>query len=475
MRTRFAAVLATLAIAVAAGCGGKEGGPPGERASGAQVVPASTAFLLRLNTDFESEQLAALENLSERFPVLKQALESLGDGDVTLDELKAALGPELDLLALDRTDFDEEAFLGLTQPKDEAAFRALLERQDEPPVVEEIDGWQVFADERETIDRFKNERRGGALAGDERFQEATGGLPEDALATLFIDGEALQEAVKEQREDGFREAVLSGLERLRWVSAAVAVEEHGLGVELRVGAEGIEARPYASELVSEVPADALLFLSFKGLDEPLEDLLANEELQKLLGPARQLLGETLEEVVALFEGELALYARPGTPLPEVTLVLKTPDVERDLATLDRLAGLVALATKKTPEETEVAGVTAKRLDFDQLSLYYAGFDGKLVLTTAESGIEGLAEPGLTLAEATRFQTAAEAAGLPGETAGFVYVDVAEALPLIENVAELAKKPIPAGVRENLEPLQTLLLYGSVDGDTAALKGFLAVE
>ena len=74
--------------------------------------------------------------------------------------------------------------------------------------------------------------------------------------------------------------------------------------------------PFRSELIEEVPAGALAFLSFNGLGEGLSG-----GAQGLQG----LLPFDLNEVAALFAGETAVYVRPGTPEPSITLVTEVDD------------------------------------------------------------------------------------------------------------------------------------------------------
>lgn len=475
MRLRLtAAVLALLAVGLAAGCGGGGGGSKSAAAAGgASVAPKSTAFLLQLDTDFDGGPWQTLDGLLKKFPDGTKLYSSIaGKGADFEQDVKPALGPETDVLALTGEDLDKSAFVSLTQPRDPAKFQTMIAKDTDHPVTEEIERWEVIADDRATIDRFKRARNDGTLADSGSYKDATAGLPGDALARLYVDGAVLTAAVSKQLKTGT--GPVPGVGRISWLSGAMTATETGFGLELRLKGDEIEAKPFASELLSQVPADVLLALDFKGLDAFLDELRRNPAVEKQLGGAGKFLGTTIDDLVKLFAGEGALYVRSGTPSPEITLVLKVDDEAAALATVDKLVGIVALASKKAPEPVTVAGVDAKRVALGKtLSLVYAAFDGKLVVTTAESGIDALKGGGEKLAAAQGFKDLQAAAAMPDETAGFLYANVRDALPLIDSL--MKKKPMKPETRRNLEHLGATLLYGTLDGNVASLKGFVTVQ
>jgi hypothetical protein len=178
----------------------------------------------------------------------------------------------------------------------------------------------------------------------------------------------------------------------------------------------------------------------------------------------------LDDVIALFKGEGAFYARPGAPA-EYTLVLKVGDEQAASATLDRLATLVSAVLQRVPKPVVIGGVAAKKLSVGKFTVFYAVFGGKLVITSAESGIAGLeAGGGARLAGSQAWKSAAAAAEMPGETAGVFFADVPRALPLLAK-----SKALSPQVKRNLAPIGTALVYGSVDGSVLSLKGFVSVR
>jgi hypothetical protein len=65
--------------------------------------------------------------------------------------------------------------------------------------------------------------------------------------------------------------------------------------------------------------------------------------------------------------------------------------------------------------------------------------------------------------------------MPDSTAGFLYVNLKDAIPLIENLVTAQGGTISPTVQQNLEPLNTALVYGSVNGQQAELTGFVGVK
>src|SRR5207248_3205521 len=126
-----AAALAVLAF-VGAGCGGgsKSGGTGSSGA--ASIVPASAPVYISIDTSLNSDQWKSLDSLLDKFPgkaklltQLRQSFES--DSKVSWkDDVKPALGPEVDVAVLDLESGSD--VVGLLQPKDEDAFNRVVKK-----------------------------------------------------------------------------------------------------------------------------------------------------------------------------------------------------------------------------------------------------------------------------------------------------------------------------------------------------------
>jgi hypothetical protein len=486
MRLRAVAVglLASLALAAGA-CGGSDavtGGGEGSEAAG--FVPATAPAFITLNSDFESEGWKNLEALLNKFPDREQALsqlrEGLEAGNVTFEEIKAAVGPEIGIAVLAFEGDTGNAF-GLTEAKDQSKLDALIQKLDETDtsdgdsVKEVVDGWTIISDNQAAIDAAKRAHDGDSLSESDAFEEAMGDLSGDALARFYVDGATLTRELDAQSQGAATS--LAGGGTLKSIAGQVTAEDDGIGFDLITRTEGgTEPKLYTSELVDAVPADVLVYASFSGLGDQLTKASSNPQLQQQLQMVQGLLGISVTELADLFQGEAAFYVRQGAPIPEITLALTVENEQQSLAQVDRLAQRLAqFGGGGAPTETTIGDVKAKQIRLQNFAVYYAAFDGKLVITSATTGISELSGGGDKLSGDETFTEAKEAAEMPDETAGFLYVNIEDALPLLENFAQTAGEPLPSEARSNIEPLRSALFYGTAEKGKAQVKGFLRIE
>jgi hypothetical protein len=150
-------------------------------------------------------------------------------------------------------------------------------------------------------------------------------------------------------------------------------------------------------------------------------------------------------------------------------VLLTSDEQAASNTLDGLATLAGAVAQAAPEHLTVQGVKVTKITVQKTTLYYGVFDGKVVVTSAPSGIRGLALDGPRLTGTGGWQSASTAVDLPRETAGIVYGDAATALPLLAKLTG-AKSRQPAKL-----PFGRGMAYASVDGSVLSVKGYVGVR
>jgi hypothetical protein len=486
MRLRGLAVglVATLAL-VAGGCGGSDEvtGSAAGAGESAGFVPATAPAYVYVNTDFDSDAWKNVQALLNKFPDREQALQQLRQGleagSVTFDELEAALGPETALAVLS-FEGDAAAF-GLNEATDQAKLDALIQKLDaadssgDDTVKEVVDGWTIISDNQAAIDAAKRAHEGESLADSDTFEEAMSDLSGDAVLRFYVDGAALSRQLDAQAQG--TATSLAGGGTLQSLAGQVTSADDGFGFDLVARTEGgDEPTTYASELVSEIPADALLYLSLGGFGDQLKQASSNAQLQQQLGAIQGLLGISVTELAELFNDEAALYVRQGAPIPEITLALTVDNEQQALATIDRLAQrLGQFAGGGAPTTTKIGDVDAKRLTLQNFAVYYAAFDGKLVITSATTGISELSGGGAKLADDDTFKAAKDSADMPDETAGFLYVNIEDSLPLLENFAQTAGEPLPNEARANAEPLQSALFYATGEKGKSRVKGFLRIE
>ena len=410
---RIAALVAVAALLLA-GCGGSERGA-GDLGSAAGVVPASATSFVAVATDPDSDEWKSLERVLERFPDWERLLGSFARarGEESLDwgrDVQPALGDEAALVTLGRDRYT------LVWPDDEKKLDALLARADEPSATREIEGVTVVGEDEAALDRFEEARGdGAALADSEAFESAFEDLPGGAFAKAWHAPKA---------------------------TAAVAVAERDAIVLQGAGGDDRGAA-YESVLVADVPADAVAVASFRG-GKGLDHVAAR------LGPFG---GPQLRRVAPLLEDETVVYARAGAALPEVTVVAKTGDPAAAVAALDETTGGAA-------QRVRIAGADARRLTVGPLTLVFAGYRDRFVLTTSADGLQTLRTPGPRLVDARPFRTAAERAGLPDRTTGFAYADLARASQFGELLLPLAGIELPPGLVANLEALRSVVVFGT---------------
>lgn len=485
----FAVALVTGLAVVTAGCGG--GGDGASSAAGADVVPASVPVFISVNTDFEGDQITTFRTLLDKFPgsdgLLRMALAELEQEDVDFEQdVKPALGAELDMVLLDLGQGgeapDPEA-VALLQPDDPAKLDALLEKDTDgtPIVKEEVDGWTVLAESQASIDRFKEMRSSGTLADSGRFADAMEGLPDDALARAYVNADAI---VKSYQATGaplsaqaFDQLFPNGVPS---VGGTVSAEEGGL----RLQATGKTTQPtdtFEASLPDELPAGAIAYVGFNNLAKGVREGLksageANDQFDQQLGQIELALGLSLDrDVLPLFEqeGAIAVYpAASGSGVPSIQLVMEVDDPDQAIQTIDRLLARAAQFSPgiPTPESIDIGGVKAKAVEYQGTTIIYAGFDGKLVITNAADTIEATQGSGEKLSDDQTYTSARENAGVPGETNGILYVNLNSAFELVE-----AQEEQPPQVQENVEPLDSFLLYSTADDGRVTVSGFLAIQ
>jgi hypothetical protein len=222
-----------------------------------------------------------------------------------------------------------------------------------------------------------------------------------------------------------------------------------------------------------VPADALAFLTFRGgdaLDGQLKQLNENQMYREGLRELERMVGVPFDRLFSLFENEVAFYIRPGTPIPEFTLLLEAKD---EKAALRDVNSIISALSRTLPAQP--CHVPAECTDLNGVEISRAAFDGKVVITTQWRAIEKVRSGGPSLEDDDAFKEAREAAGLPDQNSGFVWLDLEDGLPLLLGFADLSGEEIPSEFRRNLEPLRSLVAWAEQDGRTSTAELFLAID
>lgn len=473
-RLRLAALAALIALALA-GCGGDGGGSAAQGRAGLDIVPASAVAYVSVSSDLESSQWKRLREHVDRFPDAERLVDQLvsalaGEGVDWKRDVEPALGPEVAIVALNTDDDLEPEPVILTQPDDEQKLDQLLAKSDEVFVRREIEGWQAVAKDAAQIDAYVAALEKGKLADSQVFDEATADLPDEALMTLYVDGDALRGAARKAGQPD----EIPGFGKLRWIAGAAEAVGQGIRFAGTFKASGLDAlQEYTPTLLDRVPADVLAAGSFKGVTTQLDAVREQPGFGRAARRAERFLGVSLDELAKLLGDEGAFYVRPAAPIPEVTLLLRVDDEAAARLTLSRLAGRLTGALLAQQGQTTLDGARADYVEAQGLRVTYSVAGGVATVTTARA----LARPdeGDRLADSGAFGTAKDAAGLGDETAGFLYVDLERTASLIGGFAGAAGEEVPPELERNLRPLKSLVTHATRDGDEIGFVSLLSVD
>jgi hypothetical protein len=157
-------------------------------------------------------------------------------------------------------------------------------------------------------------------------------------------------------------------------------------------------------------------------------------------------------------------------------VAQVSDEEKAQNILNRLATLAAASGSLQVQSVQIGQIDAKEITVSNgTSAFAAVFDGNLVTSNSRAALEDMQGTGPKLADDSAYQAALAGAQAPQETSGFLYSDLQETLQYVFDYAESSGGSIPPVVKDNTAPLRGLLLYGSEDGGSFTLTGFLGIQ
>jgi hypothetical protein len=435
MRRATISAIVAAAASVVAGCGGTT--DVGAGAAG--FIPAGVPAFVSVNTDLGSEQWRTLATLAAKLPGRANFLQMMKRGfqhdeGVSWDkDLQPALGDELVIAWLD---FDHGGgdIVGLVRPRDVDAFKRVIADTPEHLVFARVGEWYVVSDRRATLQLFRRlkSKTQRTLADDATARDALGALPRDSLVHVYVNGHALHRAIARQPEADAK-ALVNRLGRLDWLAANVRAQSDGVRLDVtlhgRAGRALTRAAGHAfePELTHNVPADAYAYLGFHGSRGMLTQLV---NLTNTTG--FDLLGEFVRPIAPLFEGENALYVRPGDgQIPEVTLVMEPRK------------GIDALHRLRSYLSDYLGGA----------ELSYAKVGDRLVVSDLPGGIAAFKHHAKALADDEDFRDA----GMQPRVRELVWVDVRGALGAVQR---LGGTHIPAEVVQNVKPLRSAVEYAA---------------
>jgi hypothetical protein len=256
MRRAVLLILALAAIA-AAGCGG--GDDSGSALdSTLAFLPKDTTFAVAIDTNVDGDQYKALGKLLNKFPFGNQLkdnvlgqLEQSSGGIRYRDDVKPVLGNPLVVGAVDPQALmgNSNAFVVALKAKDKDKLRALIDRT-KPRKTGEASGatlyrdgstsfavkddMVVLANDDALLKQALERADGDDHFSEDAFNKGMSGLPDNALARVYTDVEALLKS-----DPGSADA-----RRIRWIAAlrelglTVTARDDAIDVDFRVRTEG---------------------------------------------------------------------------------------------------------------------------------------------------------------------------------------------------------------------------------------------
>lgn len=453
--TAVAAFAAVGFGAFAAGSGG--GDPP---ATGASVAPADSVAFVSVDSDLGSSQWQTLNGLLAKLPGGQGLVSTLEHGLQQrtglswADDVQPALGPELDVVLLPATSGGKPEAVLLTQPNSEAKLQALLAKVGQAggpkPLAADVGGWTAISESQAALDAVTG--ASSRLADSSTYQAATARLAGNALVTAYANGVEAKQLVS-----GLGVATHAGDRQLVWASGDVVTSDGGIQIDGYFRSDGgSSTQPYASQLVSEIPSGALAVADFQAKGATGAQTATSSPLG------------ALQSLATALDGETAVYVSPGSPFPAVTLVTRSSDPQAVVGAIhDALTNLGASAG------TGASGSFGLGSILGALQLSHAVVGKDVVVSTSQQAVTAFAGAGQKLADDEAFQQATAAAGMPEKTTGFVYVNLKEALPLLQGLASLAGGSAPGG---DLSALRSLTAFGSgATGGVSSFRVFLDVQ
>src|SRR5919204_1737490 len=486
MKLRLLAVAA--AVFLVAGCGGNGGA---STPAGAGVVPGSAAAFIWVDTDLKSDQWRTAKALFDKFPgrakLLAQLNKALSKQNLDFNrDVKPALGDEFDVVFLDFAHNGNDV-VGLAKPHNRAKFEKLVTAGPDPSVTGKVRGWTVVADKQELIERFRTAANGKSLADDDAFSNAFGSLEDTTIARAYVSGRALERAY----ERGFEgQTQVRPQDFLTFGPIVASAKAQQGGARVDADAEmHVKLKPdptpdvYEAKLPRELPAGALLYVSYAQLDKEVRATI--NELERVLPNFRQqrtqvesALGTSLRrDIYPLLSGEAAFAIYPAAPIPRFEFVLAVKNEAEARRLLERVNALMAFSGEVAPRTVKVgvARVSEVKVPGQRFTVDYAVFDHKLVIENGTGGIAGLQEHGAKLGDDPPYKGARADGRTPAKSIGFVYANLRDGLPVAFKYARQTGSVVPADAVENTRPLQSTIVSFTRDGDHFKGVGFVGIK
>jgi Protein of unknown function (DUF3352) len=487
VRRLAAAFIAVTALA-ATGCGGGGGG--GSLPDGAGIAPSSAIGFVTVNTDFSSAQWKQVAKLADRFPGTPQLIAQFEkETGLTLDDVKPALGPEVDAVWLDAQNNGDDV-VALTKPDSRAKLETLLEKsrskgESKAQSIQVLD-WVAISGSKDVLQRFKTAALlKKPLSGDGDFKKAFEKLDPDSSVRAWVSGDLVQSAMdKGLQGSGAPPRLTHEVGDLKAIVGGAKAESDGAALDVDAVIDPTpDPATFRPSVPGDVPSGALLYVGTTHLDAPLRTILklvgeSQPNFDTQLNQVESVLGLSLEkDIYPLLSGESGLAIYPGTVrIPRVLFVQKVDDTAKAKSLLKRFSAIAQLGGSLRVQTIQLAGESVDKLTLPGVTIYDGASKGKLFITNAQSLAEQtIRGPSGSLGDDALYRSARDTAKMPSKVAAFAYGDTKDGLPLVLRLAQQSGSVVPPQAFANVKPLQSAVVYLVKDGDALRISGFQAIK
>jgi hypothetical protein len=341
------------------------------------------------------------------------------------------------------------------------------------------------------------------LSDDPAAEQVRGDLPDNRFADVYVSAVGVQKLLAPSVSTGATQLesfVDYGATR-GFATAAVARDD---GIELDLVSALDKAKEVKSPnvftslpefrplLTREVGSRAIGYIGIGDAGKSLGALLQRAAAGQpglaaaLTGFTQRLQAEAKvdpsKDLLPALGGQAALVAEPTDSVPFASLIVDDVDEQKARDAMARLQGPIVRSLGPAPGSGPVAGFQTVNLDGVEAStlqvsplitLTYAIFDGKLVISTQPAGVERVHKgPGDSLAGATAFKQAT--GPLPGSVSALVFFNLDELLDLAESLGRI-EDPLYAAFRDDIRKLHAIAVGVQASEDELHSRFFVTIH
>jgi hypothetical protein len=516
LRLVLLVLAATLVAMLAAGCGGGDDSS-GDGSDAATLAPATAPVFIDFTIRPEGATKTNIEELAKKLAgvddlgglIVEELENSASDDGEELDfekEVEPWLGERAGLFLQEYEEEDFEGYGAAIQTEDEDEAREFVDKQiessdeaakdgsyedvdfkvqEDETTIGVFDGFVVFAENEEIFKSMVDASKGDNLAGEQSFTDATGNVPDESAADVFVDiGGLIEEAGNEIDSDTQAFLDSAGIEP-REATAVASVVPGSDNVEIDFSSNLSGDNPPsgdASELLGSLPGTAVGAFAAdefgqrfnEGIDKIDEQGIPGEVPPNQLKKSLKQAGVDLEAIAGSI-GDVGVYVTGNSEKTLAGALVMEAENETQAANTVSNIGLF-LRKAGIPGVTKLSegatGFSIRSPELGRQPVVVAAKGDRIVIGYGlASALSAFEEANKTLADNPAFQEAESALGGTPITA---FVEGASAL-------NLAQAMVPAGEEEFEEAEQYLkkvdyLAIGSeASGDLATAKLILGVK